>query len=236
MIALVSSSASERAAFARVVAAREWLSVDCGSVRELVRLLKSNPPAVVLVRHQLVDGHSDDVISAVADAGRAALTRIIVVMTASAPPADEARQVILGADCVQRDPVRMGVLAEYLAKYHRAPRRTREPKRRSEDAAVPLAGALLHRAKRILVARGKTVALTPREFALADLLAGTRETVTYDTIYSEILGRRFSGDTSNIRVLLAKLVASVAALGLDLRRHVEVLPKLGYRYRQTPPA
>ena len=234
MITVVSSSATERAALARVFAARDWLGMECESVHDFIRLLRRNTPTVVLVRHQLADGHSDDVISAVVDAGLAAETRIVVIMPANAPPADEARQVALGADCVQRDPVRIGVLTEYLLRYHEAPRRPRKTRRRREDDIVPFAGALLHRTKHTLVARGKTVALTPREFALADLLAEAQETVTYDTVYSEILGRRFSGDTSNMRVLLAKLVTSVAALDLDLRQHVEVLPKLGYRYRQSP--
>jgi hypothetical protein len=50
-------------------------------------------------------------------------------------------------------------------------------------------------------------------------------------LYSEILGRRFAGETSNMRVLLGKLGKTTAKVGLDVRQWVEVIPKLGYRYR-----
>ena len=45
-------------------------------------------------------------------------------------------------------------------------------------------------------------------------------------------GRRFRGDTSNLRVLLGKLTASAVSLGISLQKWVEVIPKLGYRYRR----
>ena len=61
------------------------------------------------------------------------------------------------------------------------------------------------------------------------LATRTGEVATYETLYAEVLERRFRGDTSNLRVLLGKLAASCAAIGADLRAWVEVIPKSGYR-------
>jgi DNA-binding winged helix-turn-helix (wHTH) protein len=75
------------------------------------------------------------------------------------------------------------------------------------------------------------VSLTPREVLLVEVLAGSKgQIVTYETLYSEVLGRRFRGDTSNMRVLLGKLGSSIRPLGLTLQHHVDVIPKTGYRY------
>jgi DNA-binding winged helix-turn-helix (wHTH) protein len=77
-----------------------------------------------------------------------------------------------------------------------------------------------------------TVALTPREALLMELLVQTQgEVISYDTLYSDLLGRRFRGDTSNMRVLLAKLSCSARKVGLSLRNCIDVIPKTGYRYR-----
>ena len=95
----------------------------------------------------------------------------------------------------------------------------------------PIAFAGGHVTGRSLVYRNKTVALTPREVELAEVLARSGVgIVTYDTLYSEILGRRFHGDTSNMRVLLGKLRISSRAVGIAFDRWIEVIPKLGYRY------
>jgi DNA-binding winged helix-turn-helix (wHTH) protein len=75
--------------------------------------------------------------------------------------------------------------------------------------------------------------ITPREALLLELLIRAEpEVVSYETLYNEILGRKFRGDTSNMRVLLAKLSISARAVGITLRSHINVIPKTGYRYRR----
>ena len=235
MIAIVSPAAPERAALAALCASRGWVTTECDSLRALKQLLGRIRPRIVLTRRRLGDGFSDDVLAALAAAGHLTTVKVIILVSASTPPAVEARQVALGADCVQRDPVRTDVLAEYLAKYQRQLPRLR---REATPAVVPkpfqFAGARVDPVARQIQRGPKAVHLTPHEVALAELLAESRGgLVAYETLYSEILGRRFRGDTSSMRVLLGKLGVSARGVGVALREWVEVIPKLGYRYRPT---
>jgi DNA-binding response OmpR family regulator len=233
VIAIVSPAAPERAALAALCASRGWVTAECDSLRALRQLLGRVRPRIVLTRRRLGDGFSDDVMSALAAVGQLATVKVIVLVAASTPAAVEARQVALGADCVQRDPVRTDVLVEFLAKYQQQAPRLR---RVAPLAVVPkpfqVAGARIDPVARRIWRGKKTVHLTPHEVALAELLAESRGgLVAYETLFSEILGRRFRGDTSSMRVLLGKLAASAKSVGVALRDSVEVIPKLGYRYR-----
>ena len=183
----------------------------------------------MLVRYQLQDGCSDDVISALAGLKRAPPPKIIVLLSAGVSSAIEARQLMLGADCVQRDPIRCDVLVAYLEKYIKSAQ-AMPP---SHSAGVlRFSAATLHPLTRTLQHDDRSVVLTPREALLLELLVGAEsEVVSYETLYNEILGRRFRGDTSNMRVLLAKLGLSARRVGLTLRSCVDVIPKTGYRYR-----
>lgn len=232
MIVIVSSSARECSAFLALCEARRWPGIACGSVRALRRALRETAPKVVLTRQKLDDGYSDDVLRAVKAAPGTDATKSIVLLGAGRDASQQARQVALGADCVLQDPVRIDVLAEYLARY----RAEKTPVAAKQAAASSLhfAGATLLLSDRTLHRAGCSVVLTPREFQLVRLLAEARNrVVTYETLYSEILGRRFAGDTANMRVLLGKLAASLRAAGISLRQHVEVIPKGGYRYNEA---
>ncbi len=89
------------------------------------------------------------------------------------------------------------------------------------------AGASVDPDERTLRHRNKVAHLTPHEVDLIELLLHSEGGVlTYDTLYSDILDRRFRGDTSNMRVLLGKLMASARTVGLPLRNWVQVVPKL----------
>jgi DNA-binding response OmpR family regulator len=234
MIAIVSPVPRERAAFAALCTSRGWPTIECDSVRTLTLLLGRTSPRVVLTRHKLADGFSDDVMTALRAGKTATSTRIIVVMGAGSTSALEARQIALGADCVQRDPVRTDVLVEYLTKYYTAAEVSHRS-RRTGAKTLRFAGAMLHVDERTLKHSAKAATLTPRECDLLRMLAQSPgEVLSYETLYSEILGRRFHGDTSNMRVLLGKLAGSTARLGIALRRWVEVIPKAGYRYHRRP--
>lgn len=232
MITILSPDARERTALAALCESRKWPVTTCDSLRAFRRSLRGLWPKVVIARQTLSDGYSDDVLRALAADSRR-IVKLITLLPASAPSQCEARQIALGADCVLRDPLRPNVLAEYLAKYSAQaikPARTRKPRE-----ALPFAGATLHPTERKLQRGARTVSLTPREVALARLLADSRgETLTYDELFQEILGRRFRGDTSNMRVLLGKLCASAATLGIDLRHWLQVIPKTGYRFAPPP--
>lgn len=236
MIAIVASNLRERTAFAALCESRRWPCVDFESVRDLKKFLRANRPRIVLTRHRLSDGYSDDVLVALATADRLAATKVIVLLGPGAPPSQHARQVALGADSVHRDPVRADVLVEYLAKYlaqaKPSPIKTAQAR---QDRTIRFAGATIHIFERRLEHAGKIAHLTPREVQLVELLGeSAHEVVAYATLYSEVLGSRFRGDTSNMRVLLGKLDASFRSVGLSLRRFVDVVPKAGYRCLASP--
>lgn len=233
MIAIVSSSAPERAALVSLCESRHWASVACDSVRAAERSLRSIRPHVVLTRHRLADGYSDDVMAELNRAGLLTAVKIIVLIESGAYAAQAARQVALGADSVHRDPVRADVLVEYLARYRLAGQsaaRSAMPIAASQP--FQFAGASIQSLDRTLTHGRRGATLTPREVQLAEFLAASRgAVVTYPQLYSEILGTNFRGDTSNMRVLLGKLTTSFRSVGLRLRDFVEVIPKTGYRYQ-----
>lgn len=201
-------------------------------MRALKKTLRAHRFNVVLVRHKLSDGYSDDAIAALRADHARNHAGILVLANAGTPASQEARQLALGADCVLRDPVRTDVLLEYLARYQGRAESRRPARRRERRASFRFAGARLLPLERCIEYDGCCTALTPREVQLAELLAESAgSVVTYTTLYSEILGRRFRGDTSNLRVLLGKLDASLRSIGIVLRKYVEVIPKTGYRYQ-----
>ena len=233
MIVIVSSSGPERDALLALCDARGWPSIGCDSVRTLRKVLREAAPKVVLTRQKLVDGYSDDVLNAVKTRPAADVPKIIVLLAAGRASSQQARQIALGADCVLQDPVRADILAEYLARY-RAEKRPVSSRRKAPTPSLHFVGATLHISDRTVRHAGKSVALTRREFQLARLLAESRgRVVSYETLYNEILDRRFAGDTANMRVLLGKLAATLRTVGITLRRHVEVISKSGYRYSET---
>lgn len=228
MIAIVSSAAAESAAFGSLFVQRGWNYVECRSVRAFKRIVRRVPLRVVVVRYQLHDGFSHDVVAELTEPGLSFSAKIIVLLGAGIPSSIEARQLEIGADCVQRDPVRSDVLLAYVEKYIRSA--PRNPAFASVKQ-VDFSGAVLNPLDRSLRLGDKSVLLTPREAMLIELLSGSAgQVVTYELLYNEILGRKFQGDTSNMRVLLGKLGVSARRIGICIRRTVDVIPKTGYRY------
>ena len=231
MIAIVLSNVRERAALGPLCESRGWPCSECDSLHGLKKLLREIQPRAVLTRSKLVDGYSDDVLSTLRAAGLLPATKVIVLIGPGASSAQEARQIALGADCVMRDPVRIDVLMEYLAKYRNRPLPTAPRARGTTTTLLSFASAAVDTVARQVKHAGKFAHLTPREVRLVELLLDSPgQLVTYSALYNEILGRRFRGDTGNMRVLLGKLDASFRSVGIALRHFVEVIPKSGYRY------
>ena len=232
MIAIASNAPREGVALRTLCESRGWSSVECNSVQAFVRHIHRAAPTIAVLRHKLVDGYSDDMIAALGALHLLPATKVIVIVGAGTSSATEVRQLALGADCVQRDPVRTDVLVAYIAKYISVVREGAGPATRVPAPTVSFCGATLSAVERTLCLAGQAVVLTPREVALVEQLAHSRDVVvTYDKLYSEILGRPFQGETSNMRVLLGKLGASTRSIGIPLNLWVDVLPKTGYRYR-----
>ncbi len=233
MIAIASSDARERNAFAALSEGHGWAVLACDSLRALQRGLGRHSPRIVLTRHRLNDGYSDNIFPTLTAARLLPKTKVIVLMAAGSPSATEARQLALGADCVLRDPVRTDVLLAYLTKYSSgSPGSATRSASARPTKPLHFAGAILRRADRSFQRGRHAFALTPREVQLVELLLHSRgDVVSYEALFTEILGRPYRGDTSNMRVLLGKLGSSAARVGIALRDWVEVIPKAGYRYR-----
>lgn len=231
MIAIVDSAGREGAAFASLCESRRWAYAECDSVRVFRKFIRHTRVRVVLVRHRLSDGYSDDVIAALAETGQLPFTKIIVLLASTGTSSIEARQVKIGACCVLRDPVRTEVLLEYLAQFREAPTGSGRAKSLKLPGRFVFAGAEVDTTDRRMHHAGRVVRITPREIELMEaLLSSEGQVVSYHNLFSEILGQRFRGNTSNLRVLLSLLDTSARKAGIPLRRWVEVIPKLGYRY------
>lgn len=236
MIVIVSSSAAERGAFAALCDSRGWANVECDSVRAARKSFRKLRPVAVLVRHRLRDGYSDDVMTALVATRSLPAVKVVVLLGPSASSAQAARQISLGVDNVLRDPVRTEVLVEYLARYRQLKVLSTKNSQREPRKSFRFAGGSISPVERRLSSGKQLVNLTPREVQLAELLSEARgEVVTYESLYSEILGTKFRGETSNMRVLLGKLDASFRSVGLTIRKFVEVIPKSGYRYSPPQP-
>lgn len=232
MILVVASSSRERSLLTALCQSRHWTVEARDSVRAAERFLRRHVPRVLLVRHRLDDGFSDHLLSALDGTPSGPRARRIVLVAAGTSSVAEARQVELGADCVLRDPVRTEVLMAYVARFHDAARAARPLPAATHSESVAFAGGVLLPAERRFQHRERTLLLTPREVSLCESLARSAgAVVSYETLYAEILDRTFRGDTSNMRVLLGKLAASVRTIRINLRDWVEVIPKSGYRYR-----
>lgn len=230
MIYIVSSLAREAEVLAALCEQRYWPTLACTRFADFMHSAEKSTPQAVIVRQRLEDGYSDDVLAYLGSRSASRPARVIVLAPASCSAKEEMRHISLGADSVLRDPVRVEVMLEYLARY-RANAASRPPAARAKTASYEFAGVLVHPLEHRL-SRGKQNArTTPRVIELLQVLHANAGRVTpYPLLYSELFGRRFAGDTANCRVLLGKAVAVFQSLGVPLRQHIKVIPKSGYLY------
>lgn len=229
MILILSDSPREATLLGNLCEHHSWPCSTGGTVHDYQRALEASAPHTIVCRHKLSEGYSDDILGLAAQQAASA-PRVIVLMPPNCSIAEEARQIRLGADCVMRDPLRLEVLLAYLEKYKTRPLSwTASP---GQSVTLSFAGTevqvLEHR-----ISRGtRSVKTTPRAIELLRLLGRMPgKVVPYSLVYSEIFGRRFTGDTTNARVLLARMTTDFKKLGVDLRKVVSVIPKSGYLYQ-----
>lgn len=234
MIYIVSSLAREAEVLAALCEQRSWPAQACRRVADFVTAADKTIPHAVVVRHRLEDGYSDDVLAYLGLRDTPRNARVIVLASADCPAKMESRQVALGADHVFRDPVRIEVLLEVLNRC-----RSGAPAAATAlPAATPsyeFAGVEVFPREHRLTRHDRTVRTTPKVIEFVQILHRNPDRVVpYTTLYDELFARRFAGDTSNCRVLLAKADGVFKRLGVHLRRHIEVIPKSGYLYRPHP--
>jgi DNA-binding response OmpR family regulator len=226
VIAVISSSPREASALSGLAASHARPTATCLTLAEFKQLVRKIPPALVLTRRELSDGYSDDILDWLAKSELLPSTPVIVLVPADCSPGQEARQLSLGAACVLRDPLRPAVLVEYSGRFLRKARPARPP-----DARFVLGDATIDPDQQAVMRGKRSAHLSPKEIELARLLAeSSGRLVSYEQLYSAICGRKFSGDTVNIRVLFSKLASSFKLVRVDLRQFVQLIPKSGYRY------
>jgi two-component system KDP operon response regulator KdpE len=211
---------------------RTWPCETCTSLADFDRLAEKSTPRAVVVRQRLSDGYSDDILASLKRLDASPAARVIILVPADCSIQQEARQVKLGADGVFRDPVRLEVLLEYLARY----RTEKTPgSMRASPLCYEFARVQVFPHEHRLVRAGKSIHVAPQEIGLLRLLSRSAgKVLPYPVLYSELFHQRFSGETANSRVLLGKITTSFRRLGVDLRRHIEVIPKSGYLYSSAP--
>lgn len=230
MILIASNSAREADLLVNLCEQKHWSAYGCTSVREFVPLLEKNQPHVVMIRDRFEDGYSDDILAEVRNITTFQRPYIIVLMGPERKASKDARQVALGADCILHDPLPLEILFTYLSKYRtRAPS---SPPKEEASISFSLGDVTVFPQEHRISRRNKTVHVAPQEVALLRLFVRRPGTVIpYPVLYHDLFGRRFSGDTTNCRVLLGKVAASFRELRVNLRTFIEVIPKSGYRYR-----
>jgi len=232
VILILSDSPREASLLEDLCEHRSWPCATGGSIAEFNKLSGATAPRVVGLRQRLMDGYSDEVLGEIAKRKTPDRPRDIVLMPGACSIQQEARQVSLGADCVLRDPLRIEVLLEYLVKYRT---KVSSVARAARPAVVVYEFARVRVSPHeLLLSRGKRqIRTTPRVMEFLKLLHRLGGKVApYPLLYSEVFGRRFTGDTSNCRVLLGKTMSEFKRLGVNLRIYIEVIPKSGYRYLQ----
>lgn len=230
MIYIISSMAREAEVLAALCEQRSWPSQPCTRLADFVNAAEKNSPRAVIVRHRLVDGYSDDVLAYLDGRAAPRPARVIVLAAANCSTKEETRHISLGADSVLRDPVRVEVLLEHLAR-HRLQAPAGPVVSGTPASGYKFAGVQVHPLEHRLTHAGRSVHAAPRVIELLQLLhANAGRVASYPLLYSELFGRRFAGDTANCRVLLAKADGIFRRLGVNLRQHIKVIPKSGYLY------
>ena len=233
MILILSNACREATLLTALCDHRKWPCQPCSTIGQLSTMIEQVAPRAVVLRHRLQEGYSDDVFALLTNNQGTTRTRVIVVMSADATAKAEARQIALGADCVLRDPVRIEVLMEYLAKY-RATKDSPDDNYTNGPTSYKIDDVEVFPHEHRIAREDKSVHVAPQEIALLRLLTRSDgKVVTYNSIYDELLNRKFAGDTTNCRVLLGKVCASFKRLDVDLKRFVQVIPKSGYLYNPS---
>jgi DNA-binding response OmpR family regulator len=227
MILIVSNSIREASLLATLCEQHSWPCEPCSTISGFIKMAENTSPKAIVLRHRLNDGYSDDVFAWLKKSGRSPATKVVILVPANCSASQEARQVALGADCVLRDPVRLEVLFEYLAKY----RNQSSSLSTGPQMTYLFAGAKVLPHECRLTRATRSVSATPKVMDFLRVLYDSANTVVpYPALYAELFNRKFSGETANSRMLLAKAAATFQGLGIDIRRFITVIPKIGYLY------
>lgn len=219
--------------FAALCDQKSWPCHACTTISEFTKTIEKLTPRTVITRHRLEDGYSDDVLNLLTTNEQFASTCKIVLLPANVTTQQEVRLVGLGADCLMRDPLRLEVLLAYVGR-NRSRANASLAGAIVPESTFEIAGIRVHANQHIIEKEGRTIAVAPQVVALLRLLSRSAgKVLSYQVIYYELFNRRFTGETANARVLLAKAATSLSLLDANFRAHINVVAKSGYLYSPT---
>jgi len=189
-----------------------------------LRAMARDRPDVVIVDLGLPDMDGTDVIRGI----RGWSTVPIIVLSARDQEMQKVEALDAGADDYVTKPFGMN---ELLARLRAAARRAMpgpdEPVVATADFTVDLA------AKRVTLASGDEVRLTPTEWQLIEVLARNRgRLVTSQQLLHEVWGPAYGAETHYLRVYMAQLRRKLEPDPAK-PRHLITDPGMGYRLRDT---
>jgi two-component system KDP operon response regulator KdpE len=187
-----------------------------------LRLASTDRPDVVILDLGLPDMDGSDVIRGIRGWSQVP----IIVLSAREQEADKVAALDAGADDFVTKPFGMD---ELLARLRAAARRAISPTKdepvvATRDFTVDLA------AKRVRLADGTDVRLTPTEWEILELLVRHRDRlVTAKQLLREVWGEQYQTETHYLRVYLAQLRRKLEP---DSARPVHLItePGMGYRF------
>jgi two-component system KDP operon response regulator KdpE len=187
-----------------------------------LRLASSDRPDVVILDLGLPDMDGAEVIRGIRGWSQVP----IIVLSAREQEADKVAALDAGADDFVTKPFGMDeLLARLRAAARRATSTTKdEPVVTTKDFTVDLA------AKRVRLADGTDVRLTPTEWEILEVLARHRgRLVTAKQLLRDVWGEQYESETHYLRVYLAQLRRKLEP---DSSRPVHLLtePGMGYRF------
>jgi two-component system KDP operon response regulator KdpE len=202
--------------------ARDYVVHTASDGTSGLRLASSDRPDVVILDLGLPDMDGAEVIRGIRGWSQVP----IIVLSAREQEADKVAALDAGADDFITKPFGMDeLLARLRAAARRATSTTRdEPVVTTKDFTVDLA------AKRVRLADGTEVRLTPTEWEILELLARNRgRLVTAKQLLREVWGEQYTSETHYLRVYLAQLRRKLEP---DSSRPVHLLtePGMGYRF------
>ncbi len=154
----------------------------------------------------------------------------VIMLTALNRPGDVVSGLQMGADDYIIKPFTFKVVE---ARVEAALRRARWAKERRPSGLLNLCGVRLDAAAREVYVDGEPVYLTPIEFSLLYyLMAHANEAVSKDTLFREVWGYEFAGDSNLVEVAIRRLRRKIEK---DPRRPRRIVTVRGVGYKFCSP-
>jgi DNA-binding response OmpR family regulator len=202
-ILVVEDHAETRAMIEAVLREAEYAAVPAGTVGEARTLVGAGGLAAIVLDWMLPDGSGPDFCRELRAAGDATP---ILILTARAGVEDRVLGLDAGADDYLKKPF---AAAEFLARVRALLRRGP----RIVESRVLLGPIEIRAASRVVIASGKEIPLTAREFDILEVLARHRgRVVTRSNLLIAVWGDDKNTGES-LDVLLARLRRKLAAAG-----------------------